>query len=122
MGDVAVVEAAEHVDDRIRVPDVPEEFVPQPFTFRGALDQSGDIDDLDRGGNHPLGVVDLGQPDQPLVGYGDDAHVGVDGAEGEIGRLCLGVGQAVEEGRFSDVRKTHDAALKCHYARIVSCS
>ena len=54
------------------------------------------------------------QPDKPLVGHRDDAHVGFDGAEREVGRLRLGVGQAVEKGRFTYVGQSYDAALKCH--------
>ena len=67
--------------------------------------------DFDGGRNHPLGFVDLGQPDEPPVGDGDYAHVGFDGAKGKVSRLRLRVGQAVEKGRFADVRKTHDATL-----------
>ena len=111
MGDVAVVEAAQYVDDGVRVADVGEELVAQSFAFRRAFDQSGDIDDFDGGRNHPLGFVDLGQPDEPPVGDGDYAHVGFDGAKGKVSRLRLRVGQAVEKGRFADVRKTHDATL-----------
>jgi len=99
------------VDDRVGVADVAEEFVAQPFAFRSAFHQSRDVDDLDRRGDHALGIVDLGQPDQPLVGDRDDAHVGLDGAKGEIRRLRLRVGQAVEKGRFTDVRQTDYAAL-----------
>ena len=111
MGDVAVVEAGQYVDDGVRVADVGEELVAQSFAFRRAFDQSGDIDDFDGGRNHPLGFVDLGQPDEPPVGDGDYAHVGFDGAKGKVRRLRLRVGQAVEKGRFADVRKTHDATL-----------
>ena len=67
MGDVAVVEAAQYVDDGVRVADVGEELVAQSFAFRRAFDQSGDIDDFDGGRNHPLGFVDLGQLDEPPV-------------------------------------------------------
>ena len=48
---------------------------------------------------------------EPFVGYGDDAHVGLDRTEGEICRLRLGVRQAVEQGRFADVGQTDDSAL-----------
>ena len=111
VGDVAVVEAAQHVDDGIRVPDVAQELVAQTFALRGTLDQTGDVDDFDGGGDDPFGVVDFGQADEPLVGYGDDAHVGLDGAEGEVGCLSLRVGQAVEKRRFADIGQSDDAAL-----------
>ena len=111
VGDVAVVEAAQDVDDGVRVPDVAEEFVAQSLALRGALDQSGDVHDFDGRGYYAFGVVDFGQPDQPFVGDGDYPHVGFYRAEGKVRRLRLRVRQAVEKGRFSDVRKTHDAAL-----------
>ncbi len=111
VGDVAVFEAAQHVDDRVRVADVAQELVAQPLALRGSLDEPRDVDDFDRGGDHALGLVDLGQTDQPLVGHGDDAYVGLDRAEREIGRLRLGVRQTVEQGRLADVRQPYDAAL-----------
>lgn len=111
MRDVAVVEAAQHVDDGVRVADVAQELVAQPLALRGALDQTRDVDDLDRRGDHAPGVVDLGQADEPLVGHGDDAHVGFDRAEGEVGRLGLCVGEAVEKRRLAHVGQAHDAAL-----------
>ena len=111
MGDVAVVETAQDMNDRVGVADVAEEFVAESLAFRRPFHQSRDIDDFDRRGDHALGVVDLGQPDQPLVGDRDDAHVGLDGAEREVGRLRLRVGQAVEKGRFTYVRQTDYAAL-----------
>ena len=46
-----------------------------------------------------------------VIGDGDDAHVGLDGAEGEVGGLCLRIGETVEEGRLPDIGKTHDSAL-----------
>ena len=111
MGDVAVVEAAQHVDDGVRVPDVAQELVAQTLALGGTLDQTGDVDNLDGGGDDPLRMVDFGQTDQPLVGHGDDAHVGLDGAEGEVGRLGLCVGEAVEKRRFADIGQSDDAAL-----------
>ena len=111
MGDVAVVEAAQHVDDGVGVADVAQELVAQPLALRGPFDQARDVDDLDRGRHDALRAVDFRQPDEPFVGYGDDAHVGLDRTEGEICRLRLGVRQAVEQGRFADVGQTDDSAL-----------
>ena len=47
--DIRVVEAADHVEHRVRGADVPEELVPQPFTLAGALHEPCYVDDLDRG-------------------------------------------------------------------------
>ena len=111
MGNVIVLETTEHMNNGVRVADVGQKLVAQPLAFRGTFHQSGDIDDLDSGGNHPLGIVDLREPNEPLVGNGDDAHVGLDRTERKIRRLRLGVGQAVEKGRFTHVGQPHDTAL-----------
>ena len=111
MGDVAVVEAPQDVDDRIRVADVAQKFVAQTFALRGALHEARDVDDFDRRRDHALGVVDLREADQPPVGDRDHAHIGLDGAERKVCRLCLCIGQTVEKGRFTHVRQADDAAL-----------
>ena len=89
MGNVIVLETTEHMNNGVRVADVGQKLVAQPLAFRGTFHQSGDIDDLDSGGNHPLGIVDLREPNEPLVGNGDDAHVGLDRTERKIRRLRL---------------------------------
>ena len=92
VGDVVVVEAAEHVQDGIRLADVGEELVAQSFTLAGSLDESGDVDDFHRRGDDSSRVDQFGEFVQPLVGDGDDADVGLNGAEGEVGSLRLRVG------------------------------
>ena len=111
MGDILVVETAQHVNNCVGIANICEEFVTQTLALRCTLNQTCDIDDLDRGGNHTLRVVDLGELDQSLVGYGDHAHVGLDRTEGEVGCLCLSVRQTVEQSRFADVGQTYDSAL-----------
>ena len=47
---------------------------------------------------------------EPRVGHGDDADVGVDGAEGIVGRLRLaGAGDGVEQGGLADVGQSDDS-------------
>ena len=111
VSDVLVVEAAQHVDNCVGIANVGEELVTQTFTLRCALNQTCDIDNLDRSGDHTLRVVDLGEFDQSLVGYGDHTHVGFDRTEREVCCLRLGVREAVEQGRFADIGQTHDSAL-----------
>ena len=81
MGDVAVVEAPEHMDDGIRIPDVGKELVAQTFAPGRALDQTRDVDEFDHGGGEFLGVMLVAQPLEPLVRHGHNADVRVDGAE-----------------------------------------
>ncbi len=98
MHDVAVVEAAQHMDDGVTLAYVGQELVAQPLALAGSLDQPGDVHDVTHGGHDTARVDQFGQLGEPLVGHGHLAQLRVDGAEGEIGRLCLGAGQAVEKG------------------------
>src|SRR5207237_9618716 len=47
----------------------------------------------------------------------DDAHVGLDGAEGIVLRRNAGLGERIEERRLADVRQADDAALQAHFLR-----
>ena len=55
---------------------------------------------------------------QPRVGHGDDADVGVDGAERIVRRLRLArAGDGVEQGGLADVGQTDDSGSE-HPLRI----
>ena len=56
MGDVVILEAAQHMRHRIDLADIGEELVAQPFALGGAAHQPGNVDEGDAGGN------DLGDP------------------------------------------------------------
>ena len=114
VGDVAVFEAAQHVDDGVGFTDVGQKLVAEAFAFRGPFDQTGDVHDLDGGRYDPFRIVDLDQFVESLVGDGDHAHVRLDGAERKVRRLGLSVREAVEKRGFAYVRQAHDAALECH--------
>ncbi len=114
MGDIAVVETAQNMNYGVGITYVAEEFVTQTLAFRRALHQSRYVDYLDGGGNDFLRVVYFSQLHQPLVGHRNDAHVGFDGTEREIGCLRLSVRQTVEKGRFADVGQTDYTALQSH--------
>ena len=114
VGHVVVVEAAQHVDDGIRLADVGQELVAQSLTLAGALHESCNVDNLHRGGHYAPRVHQLSELSEPLIGHGDDAHVGLDSTEGEVCRLRLGVRQTVEEGRLAHVGQSHDSTLQCH--------
>ena len=106
--DVVVLEAADDVHDGVHLADVGEELVAESFALAGALDQPGDVDELDRGGDGGLGFDQGGEGVEPGVGDGDDAGVGVDGGEGIVRDQRAGVGQGVEERRLADVRQSDD--------------
>ena len=101
--------------------DVAEELVAEAFTLAGAFDEAGDVDELHGGGDDGLGLDDGGDFGEAVVGHGDDADVGVDGAEGIVGRLRLGGGEGVEDGGFSHVGEADDSAVQRHCVLIPSC-
>ena len=109
VNDVLVVKAADHVDDGVGLPDVGQELVAQALPLGGPLHQARDVHKLNdcRGGL--LGLIDLSQLIQPLIGDGDHAHVGVDGAEGVVGRFRPGVGDGVKQGALAHVGQAHDS-------------
>jgi hypothetical protein len=59
MGDVAVLEAAQHMDDGVDLADIGEELVAQPLALRGAAHQAGDVDEFQAGRHDLLRLADL---------------------------------------------------------------
>ena len=98
MGDVVVVETAQHMDDGIGGANVAQELVAESLAFGGAFYKTGNIHYLDSSRNHTGGMFHLDQFGQPFIGYCDNTHIGLDGTKGEICRLGLGIAQTVEEG------------------------
>ena len=49
MGDVAALEAAQHMDDRVDLADVAEELVAEALALRGAAHQPGNVDEFELG-------------------------------------------------------------------------
>ena len=114
MDDVAVVEAAQHVQDGVALADVGEELVAQALSAARTPHQTGDIDDIHRGRDRALGFTDIGKHLQALVGDVGGAEVRLDGAEREIGALGLPGADAVEEGGLAYVGQADDTALEGH--------
>jgi len=114
---VRVVEAANHVDDRVHLPNVGEELVPQPFSLARSLHQSGDIQELDRRGDRLLRLHDVGEGIQARIGDGDDPGVRFNGCERIVRHQGTRTGQGVEEGGFANVRQADDSEAKhdCEY-------
>ena len=111
MGDVLILEAAQHVDDGIRLTDVAEELVAETLALARTFHESGDVYYLAGGGNDASGMHQLGQFGESLVGNGDHAHVGFNRTEGEVGCLCLGTRQTVEEGGFTHVGQSDNSTF-----------
>ena len=106
--DVLVVEAADHVDNGVRLPDVGQELVPQALAPAGPLHQTRDVHELHHRRGLFLRLVQFRQVVQPGVRHRHHAHVGVDGAEGVVGALCPGVGDGVEKRGFPHVWQSHN--------------
>ena len=73
------------MDDGIGLADIAQELVAQAFAFGGALYEAGNVHNLHRGGHDAVGVNQFCQLAEALIGHGDNTHVGLDGAEGEVG-------------------------------------
>jgi len=115
VGDVAVLEAAHHVRDRIDLADVGEELVAEALAFRGAAHQAGDIDEGEPRRHDLRRLGERRQRIEPRVRHRHLADVRLDGAERIVRRLRgRGRGQRIEERRFADVRQPDDAALEAH--------
>ena len=120
MGDVAVLETAQHVDDGVDFADIGEELVAETLAFRGAADEAGDIDEFQAGRDDLDRLADLRQHVQTRVRHADATDVRLDRAERIIGRLRRGGrGQRVEQGRFADIGQADDAAVETHLAKFL---
>jgi hypothetical protein len=116
--DRALLKAPQHMSNRVDAADVLQELVSQPLASRGALDQPGDVDELDDGGRHLPGGADLGHPMQSLVRNLDDPDVGIDGAKRVVLRRHRDRGEGLEERRLPDVGKPDDAHGKVGHVRL----
>ena len=118
MGDVVILEAAQHMDDGVDLADVGEELVAQAFALRGAAHQAGDVDEGDAGRDDLLRLGDRRDLLQARIGHRHLAGVRFDGAERIVGGLRRRrPGQRVEKRRLADVGQANDAAFETHCVR-----
>ena len=112
MDDVVIVKAAHHLHDGVHFTDIRQELVAQSGSFRGALDQAGNVHEFNERGDDFFRAGHVGKHLQAGVRHRDHAHVRINGAEGIIGRLGLaGSGDRVEEGGLADVGETYNTCL-----------
>ena len=115
MLDVVILEAAQHMHDRIHFADIAQELVAQALALAGAAHQPGDVDEAELRLDDLGRARDPGELVQPRVGHGDVADVRLDRAERIVRRLRRRrLGQRVEERGLADVRKPDDAAAETH--------
>ncbi len=87
MDDISVVEAAQHVQDGVCLANIGQELVAQALPAGSPLHQAGNVHDFHGGGNGALGLANVREHLQALVRHIGGTHIGVDGAEREIGAL-----------------------------------
>ena len=112
--DIRILKAANDVHNRLALADVGEELVAQALAVARALDQAGDIDELDDGRGRLLRVIHGGKLIQPLIRYSDNAGVRLDGGERVVFRKHVVAGQCIEHGGLADVRQSDDSDSKRH--------
>ena len=84
MGDIAVFEAAQDIDDGIDFADVGEELIAKPLAFACTADQSGDIDEFELGGDDGGRTGDGGELVDTIIRHGNAADIRLNGAEGIV--------------------------------------
>ena len=108
MGDIAIVKTAHHMDDGIGGADIAEKLVAQPLSFGGPLYQACNVDKFDDSGGDLFGLMNLCQPVQSLIRYGDSTHIGIDGTKRIVGGFRSGVGDGIEQRALAHIGKPHD--------------
>ena len=112
MDEIDVLKATYNLYDSICLADIREELVAQTSTFGCALYESCNINKLNGCGDDSFGLAHFGKYSQTRVGDFYHAHVGVDGAEGVVGRFGLaGTRNGVEQGGFTNIRETYNTSL-----------
>ena len=114
MDHFGVGEAAHDVEYGVGLANVREELVAETFTLAGAFDDTRDVDELHRGGNNGVGLDHRDDAIHARIGHGNNADVGIDGAEGIVRRWSLGGCEGVEDSRFSHVGEADNSAVQRH--------
>ena len=110
---VAALEAAHDLHDRVYFADVAEELVAEAFARARAFHEPRDIDELNRGRDDFLRMRKLREHFEPRVGHRHDAEVRIDRAKWIVRRLRFaGAGDGIEESGFADVRQTDDSGAQ----------
>ena len=109
-----IVEQTHHVRNRSHAADMAEELGAQSLPLARPLDQTGDVDELQRGGHDPPGVFQIGQHLQPLVRHRHNAGIRLNRTEGEVRGFRAAFAQRVEQRGFAHIRQTDKTTGKAH--------
>ena len=111
MGDIIILETAQYMDNRICLTDVSQELVSQSFALGSTFYQTRYIYNLAGGGNDASRMNQLCQFGESFIGNGNDTHIGFDCTEREIGCLCLGTAQTVEQSGFTHIGQSYNTTF-----------
>ena len=111
--DVVILKAADHMNDRIHLTDVGQEFVAQTFSLTGTLHQPCNVNEFHSRGNGVETAAELGELIKTLIRYCHRADVRLDGAERKVGGLRLSVGhQSVEQGGLAHIGQADNSGFE----------
>ena len=110
MDNVVVLEAADDVEYRVAFADVREELVSKTFALRRALDETGDVCELDCRANYLLRAYNLRERLESRVSDFDNGGVRLDRAERIVlSRSLLLLGKCVEQCGLADIGQSYDS-------------
>ena len=98
MNHIIVVEAAQNMQYGIGLPDIAQKLISEALTFTRPFDQTRNINDFYGGRYHFLWIDQLFKLFQSAVWHIDHTDIGLNGAKGKIGALCLGIRETIEKG------------------------
>ena len=113
-GDVlGVVKCADDVDEGVGLLHQVQQLAAHAAASLASAAHRRGVDVLDLSRHDTLGLEHLGQRHKARVGHLRDAHA----AAGPSARRSLTVGQRVEQGRLSALRKAEDQEVHCNSSR-----
>src|SRR5436190_1688146 len=96
---IRIFKAPDHLDDRVDFANMAEELIAQTFPSAGTLDQSRNVNKLNRGWNDFLRMGKLREDIKPRIRNDHDTQIRINRAERIIRCLRLsGPGYGIKEG------------------------
>jgi hypothetical protein len=122
MGDLfaarRLLEAADHLHDRVDLADVAQERVAHALALARPADDARDVDEPQRRGDELLALDQAADGLEARVGDGDDADIGLDGGERIVRRQRPGRGQCVEQRALAHIGQPDDPCFHGVPARV----
>ena len=112
--DIRILEATYHVGDDPYLADVGQKLVAKPLALAGALDETGNIDELERGRNQPLRRDDFLDPLQSGVRHIDDTDIRIDRAERIVGDFRGSCRNRSKDSRLTNVGNADNTTIQTH--------